>query len=211
MPNLARPGADCNPPGAGALQPGVQAIEDTMTESPESELADGLRRGDERAFEALYRLHADGVHHLAERVLGSAADAADVLQETFVAVFRRIETWRGEGSLRAWLYQIAVRLALRMKRKRPLTVDFEDEEAATPPAVNDPPPAEHDFRAAVDAEIARLPTRARMVFVMHTVEGMTHPEIASVLEVDEGTSKSQLHYARSLLKRRLARFERELA
>jgi RNA polymerase sigma-70 factor (ECF subfamily) len=182
-----------------------------MTESPESQLAEALRRGDERAFEQLYRLHSDGLFHLAERMLGNAADAADVLQETFVAVFRRIETWRGEGSLKSWLYQIAVRFALRAKRRRPLTIDFEDEEQATPPAVHDPPPAEMDFRAAVDQEIQRLPTRARMVFVMHTVEGMTHPEIARVLEVDEGTSKSQLHYARSLLKKRLARYERELA
>ncbi|MBM4014614.1 MAG: RNA polymerase sigma factor [Planctomycetes bacterium] len=182
-----------------------------MTASPESELADALRRGDERAFEQLYRLHSDGLFHLAERMLGNAADAADVLQETFVAVFRRIETWRGEGSLKSWLYQIAVRFALRAKRRRPITIDFEDEEHATPPAVHDPPPAEMDFRAAVDQEIQRLPTRARMVFVMHTVDGMTHPEIARVLEVDEGTSKSQLHYARSLLKRRLARYERELA
>lgn len=182
-----------------------------MTDSPESELAAGLRRGDERAFEQLYRLHADGLFHLAERMLGSAADAADVLQETFIAVFRRIETWRGEGSLKSWLYQIAVRFALRAKRRRPFTVDFEDEEQMPPPAVNDPPPAEMDFRAAVDLEIRRLPTRARMVFVMHTVNGMTHPEIAKALEIDEGTSKSQLHYARSLLKRRLARFEHELA
>jgi len=182
-----------------------------MTESPESELAEGLRRGDERAYEQLYGRYADGLFHLAERMLGDSGGAADVLQETFVAVFRRIETWRGEGSLKSWLYQIAVRFALRAKRRRPFTVDFEDEEQAQPPAVVDPPPAELDFRSAVDQEIARLPTRARMVFVMHTVDGMTHPEIAKVLEVDEGTSKSQLHYARSLLKRRLARYERELA
>ncbi|MSR47351.1 MAG: RNA polymerase sigma factor [Planctomycetes bacterium] len=182
-----------------------------MTDSPESELAEGLRRGDEQAFEQLYRIYGDGLYHLAERMLGSAADAADVLQETFVAVFRRIETWRGEGSLKSWLYQIAVRFAYRARKRRPYTVDFEDEATTQPPAVNDPPPAEMDFRAAVDTEIRRLPTRARMVFVMHTVDGMTHGEIAKVLEVDEGTSKSQLHYARSLLKRRLARFERELA
>ncbi len=182
-----------------------------MTESPESALADGLRRGDERAFEQLYRDYADGVFHLAERMLNSAADAADVLQETFIAVFRRIETWRGEGSLKSWLFQIAVRFALRAKRRRPLTRDFENEEENSPPAVYDAPPAEMDFRSAVDLEIQRLPTRARMVFVMHIVEGLTHPEIAAALGVDEGTSKSQLHYARSLLKRRLARFERELA
>ncbi len=185
-----------------------------MTESPRpelGELAEGLRRGDERAFERLYREYADGVFHLAERMLGNAADAADVLQETFVAVFRRIETWRGEASLKSWLYRIAVRFALRAKRRRPFTLDFNDPEEATPPASFDPPPAESDFRSAVDLEIQRLPNGARTVFVMFVVEGLTHPEIADALGVDEGTSKSQLHYARSLLKRRLARFERELA
>ena len=174
-------------------------------------LAEGLKRGDERAFEQLYREYADGVFHVALRVVGDASLAQDVLQDVFVVVFRRIETWRGEGSLKAWLYQITVRSALRAKRRRPFTLDFENEEEASPPAVRDPPPAEADFRAAVNREIERLPTRARMVFVMFVVEGLTHPEIARILEVDEGTSKSQLHYARSHLKRRLARYERELS
>ena len=174
-------------------------------------LAEGLKRGDERAFEQLYREYADGVFHVGLRVLRDAALAQDVLQEVFIVVFRRIETWRGEGSLKAWLYQITVRCALRAKRRRPFTLDFENEEEASLPAVRDPSPAEMDFRAAVSREIDRLPTRARMVFVMFVVEGLTHPEIARILEVDEGTSKSQLHYARSLLKRRLARYERELS
>jgi RNA polymerase sigma-70 factor (ECF subfamily) len=189
------------------------ASEERMTspESEQSELAEGLRRGDERAFEQLYREFADSVFHLAARVLGNDADASDVLQETFVAVFRRIETWRGEGSLKSWLFQICVRFALRMKRRRPFTLDFNDEEVTSPPPSYDPPPAETDFRSAVDEAIQKLPTKSRAVFVMFTVEGLSHPEIAQVLGVDEGTSKSQLHYARSLLKRRLARFERELA
>jgi RNA polymerase sigma-70 factor (ECF subfamily) len=193
------------------------AFEGRMTDEPPSstesadELAAALRRGDERAFERLYAEFADGVFHTAERMLGNAADAADVLQETFVAVFRRIETWRGEGSLKGWLYRIAVRFALRAKRRRPFTLDFNDPEEATPPAAHDPPPAETDFRSAVDFEIRRLPGGARAVFTMFVVEGLSHAEIAQALGVDEGTSKSQLHYARSLLKRRLARFERELA
>jgi RNA polymerase sigma-70 factor (ECF subfamily) len=205
-PNAGRPN------GSASLQ---QAAADSDPDPERTAamfaLAEGLKRGDERAFEQLYREYTDGVFHVALRVLGDAALAQDVLQEVFVVVFRRIETWRGDGSLRAWLYQITVRCALRAKRRRPFTLDFENEEEATPPAVYDPPPAEADFRAAVDREIQRLPTRARMVFVMHVVEGLTHPEIARVLEVDEGTSKSQLHYARSILKRRLERFARELA
>jgi RNA polymerase sigma factor (sigma-70 family) len=187
-----------------------------MTESPQSELGrrsrlvEGLRRGDDSAFEDLYREFADGIHHVAERMLGNPADAADVLQETFLAVFRRIETWRGEGSLRAWLYQIAVRIALKTRRRRPITLDFEDE-STTPPSVVDAPAAETDFRAAVEQEIQRLPTGARTIFTLHVVEGLSHPEIAHALRIDEGTSKSQLHYARSILKRRLARFDRELS
>jgi len=184
---------------------------DEQRRSREAELVRRAQAGDRIAFEQLYREYADGVFHVALRILGDASLSQDVLQEVFVVVFRRIETWRGEGSLKAWLYQISIRCALRAKRRRPFTLDFENEEEATPPAVRDPPPAEMDFRKAVDREIQRLPTRARMVFVMHVVEGLTHPEIARILEVDEGTSKSQLHYARSLLKRRLARYERELA
>src|SRR5688572_7579282 len=64
------------PARGGALPGAVWTLEDTMTESPESELAEGLRRGDERAYEQLYARYADGLFHLAERMLGSAADAS---------------------------------------------------------------------------------------------------------------------------------------
>ena len=73
------------------------------------------------------------------------------------------------------------------------------------------PVPERDFHAAVEREIRGLPERARLVFTLHTVEGLSHGEIAQTLGINEGTSKSQLSYARSLLRQRLARWCRDLS
>ncbi len=181
-----------------------------MNEPRRIDLAEACRRGDEDAFEELYRTHADGVYHVVTRVLRNHEDATDALQETFLVAFRRFSTYRGEGSLHGWLCQIAVRIALRIKGRRRPQQSAEEEIVPDVP-VTDEPPAEHDFHAAVEQEIQRLPEKARLVFVLHTSEGMTHAEIARVMNINEGTSKSQLSYARSLLKKRLSRWHDELS
>jgi len=176
-----------------------------MTEPESSGLAEACQRGDESAFAELYRRYGDGVFHVAQRVLHDEQDATDALQETFLTAFRRISTYRGDGSLKAWLYQVAVRASLRILRQRKAAVSLDDE--AAPPATDDsPPPADRDFRDAVQNEIQDLPERARLVFVLYTAEDMSHAEIATALDVSVGTSKSQLNYARSLLRQRLARW-----
>ena len=180
-----------------------------MNEPQTNQLVEACRRGDPAAFEELYRGFADGVYHVALRVLRNHEDATDATQEAFLLAFRRMSTFRGEGSMKGWLTQIAVRVALRMtQRRRPaMSIDVEEAEE---PAAEDAPPAETDFRNAVDQEINKLPEKARLVFILHTTEGLTHAEIGSALGITEGTSKSQLNYARGLLKQRLSRWCHEL-
>ena len=174
------------------------------------DLAEACRRGDARAFEDLYRAHADGVYHVAFRVLCNQEDAHDAVQETFLTAFRRMVTFRGEGSLHAWMLKIATRTAFRIRRRRRHGRSLDAGEAA-PVAVPPEPARDGDFQAAVARAIERLPERSRLVFQMHTVENMTHAEIGAALGIDEGTSKSQLSYARSLLRERLQRWCRELS
>ena len=143
-----------------------------MSEPRLSELAEACRRGDETAFAELYRTFADGVFHVANRILRNDEDATDALQETFLVAFRRFSTYRGEGSLKGWIYQVAVRIALRIRRRRRPTLSL-DEEGVPPASQPGEPVPERDFRAAVQAEINHLPERARLVFVLHTAEGMT--------------------------------------
>lgn len=180
-----------------------------MTEPRQEDLAEACRHGDERAFAELYRLHGKGMVHVVQRILGNAEDAADVVQEAFLTAFRRFHTYRGEGSLRGWLYRIAVRLAFRARRRRRPAVSLDEPDA---PALAAPRhhASDREFLQAVEREIQRLPERARIVFTLRTVEELTHAEIARVLDIHEGTSKSQLNYARGLLRKRLARWNRDM-
>ena len=168
-------------------------------------LADACRRGEESAFAELFRQHSRAVQHAAYRVLGDEAEADDVLQETFLTAFRRIRTYRGEGTMRGWLVQIGVRLALRFRRRRSSGPTLDPDGVVEPPAPSTPR-EDREFTDALEREVQALPERSRLVFVLHTSEGLTHAEIGHALGIDEGTSKSQLSYARSLLRRRLGRF-----
>ena len=161
------------------------------------------------AFENLYRRFGPAVFQAAERVLQNGEDAADVLQETFLIAYRRIETYRAEGSLQAWLGRIAVRCALRFRSRRRAELVFDETGAE---ALYAPPESacDQDFEALVHGEIRRLPERARRVLQLYLQGEHTHAQIAGRLGISEGTSKSQLSYARSLLRKRLLRWHPEL-
>jgi len=151
-------------------------------------------RGDREAFARLYRRHAARVHGLARRALG-AARADDLTQEVFLAAWRGLARFEGRAGFGTWLHALArnaVASALRRDGRAHAGADDGDEPARRPPD-----PGE---RLDLEAAIARLPTGARAVFVLHDVEGRTHAEIAELLGVDAGTSKSQLHRARMLLR-----------
>jgi len=166
--------------------------------------------GDPAAFRQLYDCLRDSVHQRCLHILGHAEDAEDAVQLSFVTVFRRLETFRGEGSLRAWVLQVANRCAQRVRRRRRHGfVSLDSEEAMEVPA--DPEPVRDEDRLRIlQREIQRLPEKARQVFELHAIEELTHVEIGRILGISEGTSKSQLNYARSLLKQRLERRSRDL-
>jgi RNA polymerase sigma-70 factor (ECF subfamily) len=132
-----------------------------------------------------------------------AEDADDMTQEVFVRVWEKLDTFRGDAAFGTWLHRVAVNLILtraRSRRRRGAWIvdDVEAvESASTGPA---PAWASMDLEAA----LARLPHGARQVFVLHDVEGYRHEEIAEMLEMAVGTSKSQLHRARMLLRQHLA-------
>ncbi len=158
--------------------------------------------GDTRAFERIYREHAARIHSLARRMIGPE-EADDATQEVFVRVWEKIDTFRGDSAFGTWLHRVAVNLILTRARARrrqgAWTVD--DEEAVERASSG----ATAEW-ASMDLEraLARLPHGARQVFVLHDVEGYRHEEIAEMLEMAVGTSKSQLHRARMLLRQLLA-------
>jgi RNA polymerase sigma-70 factor (ECF subfamily) len=170
------------------------------TRSADIELAARLHEGDVTAYEDLYRRHGSRVYNLAYRMLGGAADAEDLLQETFLQVFRRIDSFKGEAALGTWLYRLAINLCLDRLRSKSGKADrqtssVEDIREWRLPAAGG---LEGGSVTRIDLEraIAQLPDACRAAFLLHDVEGFEHQEVGRMLGVSDGTSKSQVHKAR---------------
>lgn len=155
--------------------------------------------GDVQAFERLYRRHVGRIRGVICRLLGVAvARADDLVQEAFVQAWRRLDSFRHDSRFSTWLHRLAVNTALmdlRAARSRP-EIGGEADDIEWLGAVEERPALRLDLERAV----ARLPPRARIVLVLHDIEQWQHQEIADELGVAIGTSKAQLHRARSLLR-----------
>jgi RNA polymerase sigma-70 factor (ECF subfamily) len=168
------------------------------------ELARRCRQGDAAAFEELYRAHAGRLYNLTYRMAGSTDEAEDLLQEVFLHAHRKLGSFRGESSIGTWLYRLAVNHCLDFLRGRQArmtrSTDSLDEEGAEEPAAVMPRVPTAVSRLDLERAIARLPDGCRAAFILHDVEGFEHNEVAGMLGVSEGTSKSQVHKARLKLR-----------
>lgn len=188
--------------GTRAPEEILLAVSADMT-TPEVDLRDArlATEGDTRAFERLYRGHAARVHGLARRMVGHE-EADELTQDVFVRVWEKLETFRGEAAFGTWIHRVAINVMLaRQEARRRDRGRFEDDDArldAAPVA-----PREAESRIDVEAALAALPEGARRVFVLHDMEGFKHHEIAELLKISVGTSKSQLHRARMLMREQL--------
>lgn len=158
--------------------------------------------GDADAFERLYRRHVSKVNALA-RWLVAPADVEDAVQEVFIRVWEKLGTFAGQSAFGTWLHRVAVNVMLRRRqnlgRDRARVID--DEFALDAVAAR---PQQPELRMAIERAVDGLPPGAREIFVLHDMEGYKHDEIAELLGVDPGTSRSQLHRARMLLRKVLA-------
>jgi RNA polymerase sigma factor (sigma-70 family) len=155
------------------------------------------RKGDEAAMEALYRTYEIPVYNLGRRLLSRPEEAEEVLQETFLEVFRNFRRYRGEGRLGAWIRSIAVSKALMRIRSRSGRSEepLPDEDTG----LTDPSPSLTGEtvleRVRLEAALAQLPDHTRAVVWLHDVEGFTHEEIAALFKKTASYSKSQLSRA----------------
>ncbi len=134
---------------------------------------------------------------------GTRADAEDLLQEIFLLAYRKLPEFRGDSAVGTWLYRLAMNRCLDHLKSRHTRADgatrpLDERTAAPTPA--------HDRAQHIDLEraIAQLPEGARAAFLLHDVEGFQHQEIAAILGISEGTSKSQVHKARLRMRTLLA-------
>jgi RNA polymerase sigma-70 factor (ECF subfamily) len=172
-------------------------------------LVERCRQGDLGAFEDVYKAHAGRLYGVALRMVGNPTDAEDMLQEIFLAAHRKLETFRGESALGTWLYRLAVNLCLDYLRSRTgraiqVTDPLDDEHGLSD--VGSRGLAERTVtKMDLERALAQLPEGCRMAFVLHDVEGLEHREVAEIMGIAEGTSKSQVHKARLRLRTLLGR------
>jgi RNA polymerase sigma-70 factor (ECF subfamily) len=166
------------------------------------------RRGEETAQFQLYNQLSYSLMGVCLRYCSSRAEAEDALQNTFVKLFTRLDQYRGDGPFEAWARRVAVHTALhavaqhRLRHPTSSGADELDDYAADLPSLE---PSALDTLAADDLlrHLAALPTGYRTVLNLYAIEGYSHSEIAQLLGISEGTSKSQLARARQLLAQRL--------
>jgi RNA polymerase sigma-70 factor (ECF subfamily) len=169
------------------------------------EIVHRCRRGDVGAFEELYKRYGSRLYTVAYRMTGSAADAEDLVQDIFLQVYRRLDTFRGEAALGTWLHRLAVNACLdfvRSKhgRRQRVTDSAEDLDALEAPAAGPWRPDAALDRMDLERAIAQLPPSYRRAFLLHDVEGLEHHEIGATLGIAEGTSKSLVFKARTRLR-----------
>ena len=164
----------------------------------ESDLLQGCLSGNRRMQEELYRRFSPRMYAVCLRYAGKAEEAEDILQEGFIKVFRKMDSYRGDGSFEGWMRRIFVNTAIEhFRRKRCLMPVTEREENTIEGKYN----SVLDDLGAKDilALVQELSPGYRTVFNMYVVEGYTHREIADMLGISEGTSKSQLSRAKVIL------------
>ncbi|MFO8175774.1 MAG: RNA polymerase sigma factor [Gemmatimonadota bacterium] len=159
-------------------------------------------KGDEKAFERLYRVHHARVFSLALRMAGPLW-AEDLTQEVFIRAWSKLGSFRQEASFGTWLYRLAVNLILSrretLKKRQQRTIPGGDEALRSVATRESPPGLAMDFEKAIQ----KLPDGAREVFVLYEIQGYPHAEVGEMMGISVGTSKSQLHRARMMLREHL--------
>jgi RNA polymerase sigma-70 factor (ECF subfamily) len=171
-------------------------------EDEDLQLVQLARSGDLKSFEVLYRRHRDRIFGLCWRLCGGdGALAEDLLQESFVRAWQKLDLFRGESRFFTWLHRLSANVALSDRRTRLRRARFEGpmEEDVSRTAIG-AKDVSAGKRADLEQAVARLPERARSVLVLHDVEGYAHAEIAELTGMAVGSSKAQLHRARKLLR-----------
>ncbi|MBN1925694.1 MAG: RNA polymerase sigma factor [Prolixibacteraceae bacterium] len=171
------------------------------TTIPEADLITGCIKGNRIIQKALYDRFCKPMFSLAYRMLNDWDLAHDVLQDAFIEVFKSIHQLKNKAVLESWIRTIVVRSAIAKIRERKKMIFESLPNIETAYSFDDSFTGEQ-----LDKAIRSLPEGNRMVFVLIEVEGYKHREVAELMNISEGTSKSQLNYAKTILKKKLAEF-----
>jgi RNA polymerase sigma-70 factor (ECF subfamily) len=183
--------------------------------SDDAPLIEATLAGDSAAFGQLVGRYQDRLYNSLFRVLGSAEDARDIVQDAFVQAYLKLKTFRGSSAFYTWLYRIAFNLAMSHARKARPTVSLDWQKAGhgAEPVDGQPGPdaglAHRERVELVHAALAGLSAEYRQILVLRELEGCRYDEIAEILELPAGTVRSRLFRARVQLRDQLAPSMRE--
>ena len=207
--------------GRGALCHRARRMEETPGGPPDAELLARAAQGDLGAFEVLVARHRDHVYALALRMTRSEADAAEITQDTFLAAYQHLKSFRGDAAFRSWLHRIAANNALMRLRHRRVAASVEEEirgpeleERGERPASApgdwsrqaDQQALDAELRGAIQAAIDKLPEPYREVVILKDFDDRSYEEIAEITGDSVAAIKSRLHRARLALRDAIDRF-----
>jgi RNA polymerase sigma-70 factor, ECF subfamily len=187
----------------------------------DEDLVEALRRQETGAIEALVALYGDRVYRLAVRITGNQHDAEEAVQDAFLSVVRKIDTFRGDSAFGSWVYRIVSNAAYEKVRRRPQAFLEIPVDEVLPPfdedgrhagvltdwsSSLDDPAVQAELRAVLSSAVSELPAHYRAVTVLYDVEGLSMAEVADALGITVPAAKTRAHRARLLLRQRLSMF-----
>jgi len=170
------------------------------------------------AFDRLYRDHVDRIYRFAQRLCGQVEDAQDLVQDTFLNAYRGLEGFRGDAQVSTWLYRIAARACLRLRRKRkgepgrelsleefiPTSEGEFRLQVPTDGLTPEEALENKELKRALHQAIQKLPNKYRVVLVLRDMEELTAKEVGTIMGLNERAVKSRLHRARLFVRRELS-------
>jgi RNA polymerase sigma-70 factor (ECF subfamily) len=179
-------------------QGNVVAAHQVFADKSEWDMIQAVQQGDKLAYQKLYQAYIGQVYGLCYRLTSDHGLAEDAAQEVFIQLWRKIGNFKGDSKFSTWLHRVTSNITISYIRKQKGWVqrmfNIEDTEA-----MNEPMQQSSDV-VDLESYVTRLPERARIVFVLHAIEGYRHEDIAKMTDMAVGSSKAQFHRAKQLLK-----------
>lgn len=203
-------------PSSQSLGMSLPHVISARAEQDDMQLVAASKKGDQDAFAQLVQRYQRRVFNLVYRMLQQYEEATEITQETFLAAWQGLPSFRGDARFPTWLYRIAYNCSLKSleqrKRDKALQEALQAEqilERADSDTGADAQLEAHDRQAFIQEHLAHLPTKYRIVLILRHLQDMTYEEMAEILTMPIGTIKTHLFRARNLLKERLQSLDRD--
>ncbi|MCM8821036.1 MAG: sigma-70 family RNA polymerase sigma factor [Candidatus Omnitrophica bacterium] len=186
----------------------------------EAVLVERAKNGDMKAFEDLIKITSGRIYNLGLRLLHNKEDAADVMQETYLAAYKNLQKFKGTSSFSTWLYRIATNFALmKMRKEKDKQVSEERLKELSKnlynTAITDWTESpilnlkKQELKELLNKAIESLPPKYRSVFVLHDIEGLPIAEVSNILSISKGAVKTRAHRSRLYLREKLSEYFKE--